>query len=102
MKRASGVLMHVSSLPGEYSFVSVNRDNIVIETIKKAERTDDTVIRMFETKNSHTRATVHFGFDVGDVFLGNISEKKLKKLSVKNNSVTLDIKPFEIVTLILA
>ena len=30
------------------------------------------------------------------------NEKKLKKLSVKDNSVTLDIKPFEIVTLILA
>ena len=89
------------TLPSEYSFVSVNRDNVVIETIKKGERTNDTVIRMYETKNSHTRATVRFGFDVGDVYLGNISEKKLKKLSVKDNSVTLDIKPFEIVTLIL-
>ena len=89
------------NLPSEYSLVSVNTDNVVIETVKEAEYSDETVIRMYETKNTRGRATIKLGFDVSEVYLANLSEKKEKKLTVKNNSVTVDYKPFEIITLII-
>ncbi len=89
------------ALPCEYSLVSVSSDNVIIETIKEAEYSDETIVRLYEAKNSHTRACVSFGFDINEAYIGNLSEKKLKKLNVKNNSVTIDVKPFEIVTLIL-
>jgi alpha-mannosidase len=56
---------------------------------------------MYETKNTRTKATVKFGFDVSEAYLANLSEKEQKKLTVKNNSVTLDVKPFEIITLMI-
>lgn len=89
------------NLPSEYSLVSVNTDNLVIETVKEAEYTDETVVRMYETKNTRGKATVKFGFDVSEAYLANLSEKKEKKLTVKNNTVTFEYKPFEIITLIL-
>jgi alpha-mannosidase len=86
-------------LPDEYSLVSVNKDNVIIETVKQAENDEKTVVRMYETKNTRTRATVKFGFDISEAYITDLCEKEQKKLTVKNNSVTLDIKPFEIVTL---
>lgn len=89
------------TLADEYSLVSVSSDNVIIETVKEAEYGDETVIRLYETKNTHTRATVKLGFDINEAYIGNLSEKKLKSLKIKNNSITIDVKPFEIVTLIV-
>ena len=47
------------------------------------------------------KTNVTFGFDITEAYLGNLSEKKLKKLPVKNNTVNIEVKPFEIVTLIV-
>lgn len=89
------------NLESEYSLVNVNKENVIVEAIKEAEYGDETIVRLYESKNFRTKTTVSFGFDVSEAYLGNLCEKKLKPLTVKNNSVTLDIKPFEIVTLIL-
>ncbi|MBQ9703269.1 MAG: alpha-mannosidase, partial [Clostridia bacterium] len=87
------------SLADEYSLVSIDKDNVIIETVKEAEYGNETIVRMYETKNTRTKATVKFGFDVSEAYLANLSEKEQKKLTVKNNTLSLDIKPFEIVTL---
>ena len=89
------------SLADEYSLVSIDKENVIIEAVKEAEYDEKIVIRMYETKNTRTKATVEFGFNVSEAYIANLSEKAQKKLTVKNNSVTLDIKPFEIVTLMV-
>ena len=88
-------------MPSEYSLVKVDKENVLIEAIKEAEYGDETVVRLYDCKNVRTKANVTFGFDVTEAYLGNLSERKLKKLSVKNNTVTVEVKPFEIVTLIV-
>ncbi|MBQ4108873.1 MAG: hypothetical protein IJC80_05690 [Clostridia bacterium] len=88
-------------LPSEYSLVSFSTDNVICETIKEAEYSSDTVVRFYEAKNARTRTTVKFGFDVSEVYLADLNEAPKKKLTVKNNTVTLDVKPFEIVTLLV-
>ena len=88
-------------MASEFSLVSVDRDNIIIETVKEAEYGDETVVRLYDCKNARTKANVTFGFDISEAYIGNLSEKKLKKLSIKNNTVSVDVKPFEIVTLIV-
>lgn len=89
------------TLASEYSLVKTSCDNVIVEAIKEAEYGDETVVRLYECKNFRTRTSVTFGFDVSEAYIGNLSEKKLKKLTVKNNTVSLDVKPFEIVTLIV-
>ena len=89
------------TLPSEYSLVSINTDNVVIETVKEAEYSDETVIRMYETKNTRGKATIKLGFNVSEAYIANLSEKKQKPLTIKNNSVVVDYKPFEIITLIV-
>ena len=88
-------------LPHEYSLVTVDKDNVIVEAVKEAEYGDETIVRLYDCKNARTKANVTFGFDITEAYLGNLSEKKLKKLTVKDNTVSVEVKPFEIVTLIV-
>ena len=88
-------------MPSEYSLVSVDRENVIVEAIKEAEYSNETVVRLYDCKNVRTKTNVKFGFDISEAYIANLSEKKLKKLTVKNNTVNIEVKPFEIVTLIV-
>jgi alpha-mannosidase len=87
------------NLPSEYSLVSCDSDNVFVETCKIAEDGNDVIVRMFEAKRVRKTVTVNFGFDVKEVYIANMLEKELEKIEVKNNAVTLNVKPFEIITL---
>jgi alpha-mannosidase len=87
------------ALPESYSFVSVSDENIVIDTVKKAEDSDETVVRMYESWNKRVNgAKLTFGFDVKSAVLCDLMENEIEPLAVENNSVTLNVKPYEIVT----
>jgi len=85
-------------LPESYSFVSCDKENIVIETIKQSEDGDGIVLRMYESFNMHTDATLTFGFEAEKVFLCDLLENELEELPVRNGGVRLHVKPFEIIT----
>ena len=89
------------ALANEYALVAISCDNVICETIKEAEYSNDTIVRLYEAKNSRSRVTVKLGFDVKEAYIADLNEKPQKALTVKNNTVTFDIKPFEIVTLLL-
>ena len=87
------------ALPESYSFVSVSDENIVIDTVKKAEDSDETVVRMYESWNKRVNgAKLTFGFDISSAVLCDLMENEIETLAVENNSVTLNVKPYEIVT----
>lgn len=90
---------HGGTLPSEFSFISADRSNIIIETVKKAEDSDAVIIRMFETWNSRTETTVSFGLPVAEAALCNLMEEKDEPLTLTDNRLTLTFKPFEIKTL---
>lgn len=87
------------TLTDNYSFLSVADDNVIIETVKKAENGDGIIVRMYESFNKRTDTTLNFGFDVESVILCDLMENDIKNLRTKNNSVNVTLKPFEIVTL---
>ncbi len=87
------------SLPSSFSLLKLDRENVVCETVKKSEKGDDTVVRLYESKNIRGKVKVEFGFDVKEVALCDLLENELAPVKIENNSVSLDIKGFEIVTL---
>ena len=89
------------SLPSSYSLVSASSDNVVIETIKEAEYTSETVVRLYEAKNTRSSVTLNFGFNISEAYVANLSEQHERALKIKDNSVTFDVKPFEIVTIMV-
>ncbi len=86
-------------LPESYSLVSVDCDNVILETVKQAEEGDALIFRMYDCYNRRTMPTVRFGFDVASVAVCDLMEREETPLAVTDNAVTVPVKPFEIVTL---
>ncbi len=85
-----------------FSLASVDVPNVTIETVKKAEKSDALVLRVFEHANIRANATISFGLDVKSVRVVNLMEEQAReKLKLDGNAVTLRLRPFEIATLLV-
>ena len=84
-----------------FSFASVDKPNVTLETVKKAEKSDALVLRVFEHANARATATISFGVPVKSAKLVNLMEEGGKPVAVTRNSVTLQLRPFEVATLML-
>lgn len=82
----------------EYSFASVDHSNVVMETIKRAEDGNGTVIRMYESENAYTKAklTVHTDFQKAEIC--NLLEEAVSEAAVAGNVIDVVLKPYEVVT----
>lgn len=49
---------HRGKLPKEQSFIKVDKKNVMVTALKKAEDTDDTVLRLYETEEKHTEVNI--------------------------------------------
>lgn len=86
-------------LPERYSFVSVDQENVIPETVKQAEDSDKIIVRLIESKNARTHCRVSFGFPVAAVAVADLEENEISSLPVENDGVTLTVRPFAVVTL---
>ena len=89
------------NLPSELSFFFTNKNNIVIETIKKAEDSDEIIVRMYESENKQTICTFNSAFSIIKAYETNLMEEEIKEINIKDNCIDLYFKPFEIKTISL-
>lgn len=85
----------------EYSFASADRDNVVIETIKRAEDQSGTVIRMYESENAFTKAKLTVNADFHKAYICNLLEETEYEAAVNGNVVDVVLKPYEAVTVMI-
>jgi alpha-mannosidase len=85
----------------EAGFVSVDADNIALETIKKSYDGTKTVIRLHEYRNEQREVTLSFGTDVTEVYEADLMENELTRLPLFGNEVSVPVKPFEIKTFVV-
>lgn len=81
-----------------YSFASVAHDNVIIETVKKAEDGSGTVIRMYESENSYTKTKLTVNTDFGRAYICNLLEETEGEAAVAGNEIEVVLKPYEVVT----
>ncbi|MBE6827479.1 MAG: alpha-mannosidase [Ruminococcaceae bacterium] len=86
-------------LADEFSLLAPADENIVIETVKKAENGDGIIVRMYESFNKRTDTQIKAGFDFKSVTLCDLLENDIKSLRTKDRIILVSLKPFEIVTL---
>ena len=82
-----------------FSFVNVSKDDVIIETVKKAESGSGTVLRMYESKNQRERVKITFASELSEAVICNLLEEEETVPEVSGNTVELQIEPFEIITL---
>jgi alpha-mannosidase len=85
--------------PDPRSLISVDRSNIVIETIKQAEDGRGIIVRLYESQRQRGPVTLTTGFDLAEVWRTNLLEENQTALTPGSRSVGLGVKPYEIVTL---
>ena len=83
------------------SFASVNKRNVVLETVKAAEDGEGTVLRLYECENARTKVTLTVPADTKSAYLTNLLEEIESELPVENGKVTFTIKPYEIITVLI-
>jgi len=76
---------HDGPLPQINSFLSVDQDNIIVSVVKKAEDSDDTVIRCYETNKVATQATIHLPH------LGRVIEVHFGPCEIKTLLISKDL-----------
>jgi alpha-mannosidase len=79
--------------------VSVDSRNVIIETIKQAEDGNGIIVRMYESMRQRGEVTLRTGFKLSEARKTNLLEQTGESLNARGNSVTLYMRPFEIVTL---
>lgn len=80
------------------SLVSVDKKNIILETVKKAEDKDGMIIRMYESENARTKAHISLGFAAVCVEECNCLEQKENTIELCGDGFDIEIKPYEIKT----
>lgn len=95
---ACRISKHDGKLPDNFSFVSSKSNNIIIETVKQCENDDSIIVRFYEYHNSHSKVTLNFGIDFNKAFICDMLENNLDEIEKNNRSITLNVKPYEIVT----
>ena len=83
----------------EYSLINCDKNNIVIDTIKKAENENSIIVRIYETHNIRSEVSFNMGFDFDSAFVCDLLENNLYQINSDSRTINLKVKPFEIVTL---
>lgn len=86
-------------LPSELSFLNISPDNLILSALKKAEDSDEVILRFFETAGEATKAEIEFFRGIKRATSVNLLEEEEQELPVEGNKLRLEVKPFEIVTL---
>lgn len=81
------------------SLLAVDRPNIVIETVKRAEDGNGLIVRLYENQRQRKRVILTAGFSLASAWRTNLLEENQEELSLNGSTVGLFVKPYEIVTL---
>ncbi|GAI09440.1 unnamed protein product, partial [marine sediment metagenome] len=86
-------------LPEEFSFLKLSPDNLILSALKKAEDSDEVILRFFETIGEATVAELELFRVIKRAAVVDLLERELYELKADGNKLRLEVKPFEIVTL---
>jgi len=81
-------------------FLCVDAPNVIVESVKWAEKGNAFVVRLYEAGKAGCAVRVKFNTKVRSVSETNMLEEKPKKLDLRKDAVAFNLRPFEIKTLV--
>lgn len=94
--RASG---EKSTLPESFSAIATDCEGVICETVKPAEDSVGTVVRLYESENKKHSVTVTTSLPFTKCFACDMLENELYEISTENGRIKIPFSGFEIVTL---
>jgi alpha-mannosidase len=89
---------HEGALPPRHSFVQVDAENVVLTAVKKAEDSDAIVLRFYEWAGKDQDVKLQLPAEARSASETDLMERSLAGLAVKDGTVTVHTKPYEIKT----
>lgn len=87
-----------SVIPETFSAVTLDRGNVICETIKESEDGNDTILRLYEYKNMRAPLSIKTDFEFSKAYLCDLQENEKAELQVENGVIKTEIHGFEILT----
>ena len=81
------------------SLFSVSSPNVIIETIKRAEDGNGIILRLYESQRKRGPVQLCAGFAVEAAWETNLLEENASELNVENDSIQLNLRPYQIMTI---
>ena len=82
-----------------HSLVSCSSPSVIIETIKQAEDGDGIIVRLYESQRKRGQVRLRFRSAVESARITNLLEEDESAVSLDQDSIFLNIRPYQIVTL---
>lgn len=95
---AQSIPAQQGTLPDSYSLISCRNENVVIETVKRAEDSEDIIVRLYECFNRSGKITIDTGFDFAQAYICDLNENNIAEAETVGRSITAYVKGYEIVT----
>ena len=86
-------------MPERLSLVDHDHRNIMVESVKKAEDNDDTIIRLYEFENRRTNVHLHLHKKASKIWLCDLMENREMLLAENAQEVIVPAESFGILTL---
>ncbi|HID91036.1 TPA: hypothetical protein EYP44_03645, partial [Candidatus Bathyarchaeota archaeon] len=84
---------------GSHSFIRAEPENVVLTVVKRAEGSDDVILRFYEINGRVADAVISFDVEPVAVCEVNLIEEEISRLAVQGNFVRIPVRPHEIKTL---
>ncbi len=83
------------------SFLKVSAENVVVTAVKKAEDSQASIVRLYETFGDSSQVTLEWMQPVKQAWLTDMQENRISEIQTKGKNLTFAIKPNEIITLMI-
>jgi alpha-mannosidase len=99
MRVVPGVASAGSTEAGSWGAFALSQPGIFVEAVKRAEREDALIVRLYEGWGRQVRARLTTPLPVSEVSVVDLLERPLANLPFADGAVDLDLRAFEILTL---
>ncbi len=89
-------------LPSQFSFFEISPENVLVSAIKRAEEDEAVILRVYETTGEPTRVEIKSlrpFRTIRRAWIADLLEREEREIEVSDGTISLDIRPFEILTL---
>ena len=82
------------------SLLTCDSNNIVIETVKRAEDDEHAlIVRLYEDANMRTKVRISSHYQIQSAAKCNLLEEVQHPIEYKNHTMNFEVRPFELVSL---
>src|SRR5712692_8710258 len=81
------------------SLIEVDKPQVMVEAMKRAEDSDAVIVRLYEAWGGRCRARVRTSLPASHAFLCDLLERNRDEIEVRDGQLEVDLGPFKILTL---